>query len=267
MELLSIPIAFFCLCGAWLFISQNGANARQGTLTFLLWPFSIFLFVHYSDALYIALLLWALAALKCKQDFLATICLALLVVTRPNGIFFIPVVLLFIVHQEAQGRGTPLFLNPVAWRRIFHVLLCPALSFSAWCVVLWRLVGDPFAFNTAQTGWGRELSWPWQGFFASGDFATQFESWYTLVLIAGTTWYWRRLAWPYRIWLVLGILGPLLSGSVDSMTRFALSFIPLIMMVSTDLERSKRPYLMYAVFISLQLFCLCLWALYHPLMA
>lgn len=147
------------------------------------------------------------------------------------------------------------------------MLAGPILSFAAWCAVLWRQTGDPFAFNTAQTGWGREFSWPWEGFFASSGFATQFESWYTLALIAATAWYWRHLTVPYRLWLALGILGPLLSGSVDSMTRFALSFIPLILVVSADIERSKRPYYTYAAFIGLQIFCLSLWALYHPLMA
>lgn len=51
------------------------------------------------------------------------------------------------------------------------------------------------------------------------------------------------------------------------MTRFALSFIPLILVANSDLERAKRPYLVYALLIGPQLFCLALWARYHPLMA
>lgn len=266
MEVLSFPIAFFCLWGAWALFALNGIDPRKGTVHFLLWPFSLFLFVHYSDALFIALLLWALVGLHRRQDLLAAACLTLLAVTRPNGIFFIPVVVLFIAVQDGH-RKSMLPVDVAVWRRTLRVLTGPILSFAAWCALLWRQTGDPFAFNTAQTGWGRKLSWPWEGFFASGDLATQFESWYTLALIAATLWYWQRLTVPYRLWLALGILGPLLSGSVDSMTRFALSFFPLIMLVSLDLERSKRPYPAYAVLIGLQFFCLGLWALYHPLMA
>lgn len=129
------------------------------------------------------------------------------------------------------------------------------------------MTGTPFAFSEAQAGWNRTISWPWEGLFASGDFATQFESWYTLALVIATTWYWRKLENSFRLWLVLGILGPLLSGSVDSMTRFSLSFIPLVLVVNADLERSKRPYLVYGLLIGIQAFCLSLWALYHPLMA
>jgi|GEM_PF-6993202 len=266
MEVLSYPIAMACLWGAWTYFSIKGINPQRGLLNFLLWPFSLFLFVHYSDALFIALVLWALVALARAQDRFAAACLALLAITRPNGIFFLPVVALLIVERENRKRGSS-SIDRFILQRVAAVLIGPILSFSVWCVVQWRLTGNPFAFSAAQSGWSRKLSWPWEGFFASGDLATQLESWYTLALIMITAWYWRRMTWPYRSWLVLGILGPLLSGSVDSMTRFALAFIPLVIAVSTDLERAKRPYVTYAALVGSQLLCLSLWALYHPLMA
>lgn len=266
MEVLSYPITLLCLWGAWKMFLMHGFVPKRGLLTFLLWPFSLFLFVHYSDALFIALVLWSLVALDSKQDSYAAICLALLAITRPNGIFFLPVVALLIVKRETRKREKTFFDTSVL-QRVFAVLIGPIVTFSAWCAMQWHMAGNPFAFSAAQAGWGRKLSWPWEGFFASGDFATQLESWYTLALIMATAWYWRRLESPYRLWLVLGILGPLLSGSVDSMTRFSLSFIPLILLVGSDLEQAKRPYLTYALLIGIQVFCLSLWALYHPLMA
>lgn len=121
MEVLSFPIALACLGGAWTYFSIMGIESRRGLLNFLLWPFSLFLFVHYSDALFIALILWTLVGLQRRQDLLAATCLTLLAVTRPNGIFFIPVVVLLIAVQDSH-RGSLLPLDAAVWRRTLRVL-------------------------------------------------------------------------------------------------------------------------------------------------
>jgi hypothetical protein len=59
----------------------------------------------------------------------------------------------------------------------------------------------------------------------------------------------------------------MLSGSVDSMTRFAIAFFPLTLALARYLSRAKRPGVAYAMLILLQLLSLALWAAYHPLMA
>jgi hypothetical protein len=75
------------------------------------------------------------------------------------------------------------------------------------------------------------------------------------------------MEWSFRVWLVLGIVVPMCSGSVDSMTRFAIAFVPLMLMLAKDLSHSPRAALFHGVLIVLQIICLTLWATYHPLMA
>jgi Gpi18-like mannosyltransferase len=266
MELLSIPIALWCLVAARPLFIIHGGNATHGLLTFLLWPFSLFLFVHYSDALFVALVLSSLVAIERRRLGLAAACLALLAITRPNGLFFLPVGVIYWMSREAEKWNGDLY-SAAGMRRLVLLISAPVLSFCAWCAFQWSMTGNAFAFSYAQAGWGRKPTWPWESLFNSGGFASQFESWYTVVLVLASVWCWRRWEWAFRIWLLLGILGPMLSGSVDSMTRFAIAFFPLTLALARYLSRAKRPGVAYAMLILLQLLSLALWAAYHPLMA
>ncbi len=266
MELLSLPIALWCLVAARYLFIIHGCPPNHGLRTFLLWPFSLFLYVHYSDALFVALVLSSLIAMERRRVGLAAACLALLAITRPNGMFFLPVGVIYWLTRESGMWNGGVYSAP-AMRRILLLIAAPVLSFCAWCAYQWSMTGNALAFKTAQAGWGRKLTWPWESLFNSGGFAPQFESWYSVALVLVTVRYWRQLEWAFRVWLVLGIVGPMLSGSVDSMTRFAIAFFPLILVVAGDLSRAKRPGFAYAMLIALQLLCLGLWAAYQPLMA
>lgn len=265
MEVLSWPIAMGCLLALRALFSAHGLHEQKDFFVFLCWPFGLFLFVHYSDALYLALACTSLLAIGRNRLGIAALCLALLVLTRPNGLFFVPVGLLYYTARHpVMGKER---WSVAEIRSAGLLLIAPAVSFAAWCAYQWHATGDAFAFSTAQAGWGRRWSWPWESLFNSGGFAPQFESWYTLVLLIASGWYWRRLEWSFRVWLVLGIVVPMCSGSVDSMTRFSIAFVPLMLMVAKDLAQRPRVILFQGVLLVFHLLCLTLWATYHPLMA
>jgi Gpi18-like mannosyltransferase len=265
MEVLSWLSALGSILAVRALFNVHGCQKPRDLTVFLLWPFCLFIYVHYSDALFLALACATLVAIARKRTGLAALCSALLVLTRPNGLLFIPVVLLYHLARhpvQADGRRHIQGVRP-----LLLLLLAPAMTFALWCGYQWHATGDLFAFSTAQAGWGRHWSWPWESLFNSGGFAPQFESWYTLVLLFATGWYWKRLEWSFRAWLLVGIVVPMCSGSVDSMTRFAIAFVPLMLVVAQDIDRSERPVLAFGSLVVLQLIGLALWATYHPLMA
>ncbi len=249
----------------WSSFHLAAGLARRSTWIYLSFPFTIFLFFHYSDGLYIAAFLGAMIAADKGQRWLSGLILAFAVLIRPNALFLVPAMALYSPWIE---RWTDVQWKDVLNDRgVWRMCLPPIVSFGLFSFYQWRMTGDPMAFATAQKGWDRTLSYPWQGFFRSGDPATQLESVYTLMLIAICALLWRRLTPAFRIMLIVGILAPLVSGSVDSMTRFSMAFLPLFLVASKTPFFERYYQWLIIGFAILQFGCIYLWCTGDLLMA
>jgi hypothetical protein len=76
------------------------------------------------------------------------------------------------------------------------------------------MTGYYFAFSIAQAGWYREFMFPLFAFFRRGDFATQFNSVYTILVIILSAMIWKKLplsmnllAWTFYYSLIGDALG------------------------------------------------------------
>lgn len=262
MEILSWPFALAALV-AFAGLARRLLPAHEAGLAlmaFALFPFAVFLHVHYAEALFLFLLLAVFNCLFDDRRWQAALLFALLVLVRPNGSFVLPAAILFVVERRRS-----------AWKTsdILLMFVPVTLAISAYCCFQYVHTGEPFAFSLAQAGWGRGLSWPWKGFFKSGDAATQIESVYAIVLVAVAVALRKRMPLSYNVLVWTNILVPLCSGSVDSITRFTLVLFPLFLLAGSWLATIPMRWriALGCTGLALQLVCAWLWATGHPLMA
>jgi hypothetical protein len=116
------------------------------------------------------------------------------------------------------------------------------LGWAAWAL------GDPLAFITTQAEWNRSFRWPWETVIYAWDeaartpyaFQVELQSWTyfgALVLFAGLALAgWRVLRGPHSLYLTLGVLFPLFSGTPHnpllSFPRFMLVLFPAFIVLA-----------------------------------
>lgn len=139
-------VAVWGVTKAW----RNERVARRAVVLFAVFPSSLFLWAFYSEGLFIALGAGAVWADRAGRRPLAAACLAGAAMTRSIGVL-VPLVL-------ACARVVRL-------RRVDRWAVGYAAAglagFAAVLAVMWRQVGDPFAWMTVQDDWGRSLAPPW----------------------------------------------------------------------------------------------------------
>ncbi|MEO0561667.1 MAG: mannosyltransferase family protein [Chloroflexota bacterium] len=145
------------------------------------------------------------------------------------------------IHKGSSWRGFWQGLR-MDWHSLAIIYLIP-LGLISYMLYLNNTFGDPIAFSTTQSAWGREMVGPfviiyrdlvnlwgadvWRGdifYHIVVDLAA-----FALVLFAGVR-MWRRLGESYALYSLISVLIPISSGS-QSMTRYALVVFPLFMLL------------------------------------
>jgi Gpi18-like mannosyltransferase len=253
--LLSALIAF--LAFRLFSLKSSNAAASWGVLALFLQPFAIYFHLGMTEALFLSALLGAFLAIEERSGFALALSTTILVLTRPNGLFMLPVLLVYMA--EKAGDVALLWKQPrILLARVWPMAF-PLLAFAAYCAFQWSQTGNAFAFSTAQAGWDRHFTWPHAGFFNAGDVATQFDSWFTLALLALVFLLRKQLPFSMNLLLWISILLPLFSGTVASMPRFSTVLFPLFMLAGNLFARWRwRVPVLVASFL-LQLGWLQLW--------
>ncbi len=237
---------------------SDAGSALWGALVMFAFPFSIYFHLHMSEGLYALLLMGSFLAVSRRSSSWLMISSSLMVLARPNGLVMLLPLALFICEREG-----------ITFRSFWHErvrvikallpLAAGALAFAAYGVYQWRMTGTPFAFSKAEEGWGRHLTWPFMGFFNGGDIATQFESWYTIVLIIASAFLTRKLPLSLALLIWIGILFPLCSGTVSDMMRYTSVMFPFFLLSGTWLEISRWRVAVIASALVLQFAWFWLW--------
>lgn len=140
-----------------------------------------------------------------------------------------------------------------AWMNLFRALRTDWLNLAAICMIplglfsymlfLYLQFGDPVAFSTTQSAWGREMLGPWtiiwrdvsgllQGNFLAGDIwwhvGLDLSAYFTILFISVSIW--RRLGASYALYAIISIVIPSMSGT-GSLSRYALVVFPVFMML------------------------------------
>lgn len=223
--LLFLPALFFCH-KTILAMGMEASVADRAVFYLAIYPTSYFFSLPMSETLY--LLLSAASFWSAARDrwYLAGIAGALTSVTRNPGILLFPALL--ILYYEQYGFRFA--------RKLLGVLLVP-LGLLSYMVFLYRITGNAFAAYQIQHAWGRNFSWNivsplWKYLTESGMLA---QPWYlagfhfaacvlglaaALLLLK-----WRR--WSLGFYVIAGILLPLASGSLASLTRYVMVLFPV----------------------------------------
>lgn len=110
-----------------------------------LYPMAVFFHTYFTESLYLFLLIWFTYFLYEKKLLYATICLALLNVTKATG-WLLNIYLLWIFWQEYKNKSHT--LKQLA--SSFIILIFPAL---AWMLFCWYQTSNPFYFLAVRSLW------------------------------------------------------------------------------------------------------------------
>jgi hypothetical protein len=212
-------------------LDHDRATASRAVWYLVAFPTSLFLSAAYAESLFLALSIGAVLAGRRQRWMLAGVLGGLAALTRPFGFL---VALPLAIEAYLQWRA-----GSRSWRPIAGILtICGALA--GWIAFLTVHFHDPLAFLHAEKNWGRHLSPPWQAFinFFNGPLTANSGSHsiidfvFAVVTIALVIIAWKVLRPSYALYLTALVLVPLSSGSLGSLSRFDVTFFPIIVVLA-----------------------------------
>jgi hypothetical protein len=210
-------------------------GARRTVLYLAVFPMALFLQAVYSESLFLLLVLAAFALAERRRFGGAGIAAGLAILTRVAGIALLPALALLAWRQRDRLRA--------------FAGLGLALPLAAvYPLILWRQVGDPWAFAHAQDRWHRHLShagplggiwdalvhWTPSGAGVHHAVAVNAEDLaFLLLFILLTVIAWRRFGAPYGLFAAISLAIPLSYPSARwpllSLPRFGLVIFPFFL--------------------------------------
>jgi hypothetical protein len=201
------------------------ADARRAAVYLAIFPVSFVFSMAYPEGIVLpAIALAGLYAIRGRWLYCA-VCEFAATLARPESLFLvIPIAVLALRHWRHS--------TPPCRARSFVAVLAAPLALATFMLYLWRTLGDPFAWTTAERIWGRSFSL--DGVYRAGvqlmaapkdhnywlfrdaAFCALYLGLIAVAFLAA------RVAWPWSVAGALTVLLPLASGSVTSDARFGL---------------------------------------------
>ena len=263
-----VLVSLLAALGAFVLLERlaeerlGGSGARRTLLYLALFPTAFFLQAVYSESLFLLICLGAFALAERGRFAYAGIVVGLAMLTRPTGIVLLPALAL-IARRQSWKLGTAL---PIA---------------ALYPLVLWREIGDPWAFARAEGPWHRHLSpagplggiWDalragWAGIEQLASGSNSHVYWtavsaadsaplrtavlnlellgFLILFVALTVIAWRRLGAPYGVFAALSLALPLSTPSTRwpllSLPRFGLVIFPFFLALAWLSGRAPRAH-------------------------
>lgn len=252
-------IGFYIFCKTYL---GDPDKALYGTLVFLLFPFHYFFSMMYTEAIFFTFLIFSFIAIYRRKYLFIPILIIPMVLVRPNGIVaLIPLYFYFLERNNIVSKKNFDFTLLLGRKNLVQslIFLTGPIAFLAYLIYQKQMTGYYFAFSIAQAGWYREFMFPLFAFFRRGDFATQFNSFYTILVIVLSAMMWKKLPLSLNLLVWTSLLLPLCSGSMTSMPRFISVIFPLIIIYGGWFYATRFRYAMLVVLFALQLWTFYYW--------
>lgn len=244
-----IIVAFLAYVGALVAVHRlamrmSGSRdaARRTVLLIVVFPWSLFMTRVYTESVFLLVSVLAVSAAFERRWWHAGVWGALATLARPNGILIAVPLAIFAMSDRPGIR--PLVM------RAFALAPIP-LAFAGFCVFVYALSGDPLGWMAAQAHWGYSLGHPpWQQlqrvlgvfidagaydyFFASK--AAPFELLQALTALVFVTLVpviFRRLGVAMGAYVLVSLLVPLSSNTLEGLGRYASVLFPAFMVVGS----------------------------------
>ena len=224
-----------------LAVDIGGDQVARRTLLYLcIFPTAFYFFAAYNESLLILLTAGSFLAMRRQKWWLAGVLGLLASLTRSAGLLLvIPYIIeLWISRASITATRQNLVL------RVLPLLLIP-VGTLLYCIYCWHITGNPVAFASVQSHWGRHTTWPWGGIvqafidlFWNQPFGSFNEAHIILDLTATLGFIvlaivgWRKLRLSYSIWVAILLFFYLLSPGLAktdvllSNQRFVLEMFP-----------------------------------------
>jgi len=238
--------ALFAVAAAGRELGASDDEAERATWYIALFPTSYFFSLPMTESVFLLLSAGTFLAAARQRWLAAGILGGLTSATRVIGICLLPALLL-LPFQRGQRPS----------KRLLWIVLIP-LGVAAFIGYLYARTGDPLAFIHAQTLWGRSgtatftdsishsglvIAKPWN--FVALNLAAAL-----LMIAAGCSFLLRR-QWSYAAYTLLSVAVPLSSGSLQSLSRYALVDFPLFYWLAGACHTPARDRALTATFVIL----------------
>lgn len=248
-------------------LGSDDKKALYSTFVLIVLPFHYYFSMIYTESLFFILLLLAfIAILKNKLNLLPVI-LSALVLTRPNGLFMLIPLFVFALEKDVilkQSLSWKNLIEKETLKKSVHLskyFVAGPIVFIVWLFYQKQNTNEFFAFSIAQRGWYREFMFPILAFFRRGDFATQFNSIYTIIVIILAFMVRKKMSFSIQLFILISFLLPLCSGAVTSMPRFISLMFPLTLILGNQLYALKYKYGILMLLIILHFYCFYFWVI------
>jgi hypothetical protein len=234
----------------------------------ILIPFSFYHSMFYTEAIFLSLLLASFWAIKVhKYPWLLGLLIPVVLI-RPNGILvLIPLYLYFLEQNNvihSKGINLKMCFSKNTIMQSFYFITGP-LAFIGYCIYQFAMTGYFFAFSIAQVGWFKKWTFPLFSLYNRGSLAAQFNSTYTIVIMALAIWAWKKLPLSFNIFIWISILLPLSAGSTISMARYISVIFPLVLVLIPPLFKLKYSWSILLLLIILHFASFYPWLIVDPL--
>ena len=222
----------------------------EATAFLLIFPTAVFFDAVYTESLFLlfSILTFYFAL---KRRFVPAGAFALLAsLTRVTGVLLaLPLLVEYVAAWKGERRR-------LSWDVL--AVGMPILGLVGFFAYHWNAFGSPTLFFEVQKTWGRGFALNAEHFLTLTPPATvnlALDAFFALLILGSAYAVWKRLRPSYAVYTVLGVLVPILTGTLMSVGRYAAVLFPVFLWVASWKHRGAKAAW---AFVSILLFALYL---------
>ena len=124
----------------------NEKIAFRTSILMFLYPFRIFYRSYFAEGLFLFFLLWFCYFIITKKWFFSTLFFAFLCVTRPTGLFLIPLYIFLLLHAVEDKKSSMSIL------KVFEYCFLASIPFIGWLYYCYATTGNSYYWMNTDTG-------------------------------------------------------------------------------------------------------------------
>ncbi|EKD56775.1 MAG: hypothetical protein ACD_58C00094G0004 [uncultured bacterium] len=216
-------------------------------LALLLYPFSFFFSIGYTESLFLLLLVLTLIFVKEKKYLGAAVCAAFASATRTVGIF-LSIALLTQFIKDYRDKKVKLW-------QVLYLLISP-LGLIFYMLFLKFKFGSYWGFLADSQNWGRQLSLydsitnfkdQFIRFLSTSPFSPDgsfirplIDNGSIIIALVSIVWFYVKFKrWDITVFSCLSLLLPIMTGTLVSINRLVLVILPIYFMVGCLITNPK----------------------------